>query len=226
MNSYKLLLAGKQRAGKDQFAIFIREYAERRGGRVCTLRLSEPLYDCLEAVQKRLNLPLGKDRKFLQWLGTDWARKQNPNIFIELLLEQYWKDREKFDASAEYAFTLYLVVDARLQNELEELTSRGFKSILIKRGLFKRLLAGATHIFHASEFPERFKRFNCVLHNEGDIRDLRDAAEATVDLLLAGRQLKDWSLSPLYAHRFQGSATRRLTVSQWFTALGRFFKAF
>ena len=48
------------------------------------LRFSKPLYDIQNYIYESLGLTLegAKDRELLQYIGTDWGRKRDPDIWI------------------------------------------------------------------------------------------------------------------------------------------------
>ena len=77
---HKIAFGGKMGVGKD-FAV---EYLRNRysGNK---LSFAKPIYDILNFAQKTCGFREEKDRQFLQFIGTEWARQKNPDIWVEKL---------------------------------------------------------------------------------------------------------------------------------------------
>lgn len=83
-----------------------------------------PLYNILHFAQRTCGFPEEKDRKFLQYIGTEWAREKNPNVWVDVLL----RDVEELGP----AHNVY-VSDVRFPNELTALKKAGFKTVRLFR---------------------------------------------------------------------------------------------
>lgn len=118
-NLFRFAIGGQARSGKTTAA---EHFANEHGGKV--LPIAAPLYDVLSYAQATCGFPIKKDREFLQWVGTDWARKQNQDVWIDLLMEEVEKSKD---------ITNIYVPDLRFPNEVERLKKEGFFMIKIER---------------------------------------------------------------------------------------------
>jgi hypothetical protein len=116
----KIAFGYKMGSGKDTAVSYL---IERFGGR--QLSFAKPIYDILCYAQRRCGINPEKDRRFLQLVGTEWGRKGNPNIWINLLL---------LEASTliEENCNVY-ISDLRFLNELKALKENGWFCVKIKR---------------------------------------------------------------------------------------------
>jgi hypothetical protein len=115
----KIAFGCEARVGKDTACNFL---ANALPGTTRSLRFSEPLYDILYHAQDTLGIPRQKDRRFLQWIGTEWGRSIDPDIWCKTLL-----------AKVDDPSINYLVSDLRFPNELEALKKAGFTCVRIQR---------------------------------------------------------------------------------------------
>ena len=114
----KIAFAGQMGTGKSTAAeILSKEYPNST-----ITSFAEPIYNILHYAQTTTNLPRRKDRLFLQFIGTEWGRNHNPDIWINLLLKR-----------TNDPYTHYFVSDLRFPNELSALQKNGWCCVLIKR---------------------------------------------------------------------------------------------
>jgi hypothetical protein len=85
---------------------------------------AKPLYDILYYAQKKLLLPLEKNRKFLQIVG-DCFREQDDDIFVNLCLMESNLDKNKN----------HFISDLRYKNEFDMLKKNGWICIKIIRNV-------------------------------------------------------------------------------------------
>ena len=121
----KIAFIGKMGSGKDEAGNFIRD---NYIGDIHIVKFADPLYKLMEMTQKELNLPLEKDRLFLQVIGTDWGRKRDVNIWINQM-------QSKINSLEKSVVDGIIVTDVRFQNEFDMLKSNGFKMIEIRRDM-------------------------------------------------------------------------------------------
>lgn len=112
----KIAFAGKAGSGKSSACNYL---VDKYGG--VEKSFAEPLYDILYYAQRTLHFKKEKDRKFLQYIGTDWARSKDENVWVNLLLESCNNSQNIF------------ISDLRFKNELVALKEKGFIIILIVR---------------------------------------------------------------------------------------------
>lgn len=128
-----------------------------------------PLYDILYFAQDRCGIERHKDRDFLQWIGTDWGRKQDENIWVNILLR---------DAIKQYNYGNVYISDVRFPNEFEALKKEGF--ILIKLVRESREL-NETQKKHASETAlDEEDRWDYVIKNDGTKEELFEQLDKIV----------------------------------------------
>lgn len=148
----RVAFLGKMRAGKNTAYNVCKGIAPGP-----ELKFAEPLYAIQDYAQKLLGFKSAKDREFLQFLGTDWARKIDESVFVKYL--------EKKVASLKNSANLY-VTDCRFPNEVEALKKLGFKLIWIERPDDLRRAAGASNEDHASENSVTSKHADAIVKND------------------------------------------------------------
>ena len=152
----RLLIAfgGKMGSGKDTAV----EYLRRRYTGT-QHSFAKPLYDILGYAQRTCNFDQEKDRKFLQFVGTDWARGQDPDIWLNIALNKTPKTGNVF------------LSDLRFPNELSGLKGLGWYCVKIeRRHQYGREGTGKHE--HSSELmldgiPD--KDWDLILSNDGDL---------------------------------------------------------
>lgn len=112
----KIAFGYKMRVGKDTAVNYL---CQKLGGK--QISFTSPLYDILYYAQNICGFPKHKDRQFLQYIGTEWARNKDPNVWIKLALEQA-KDKENV-----------FISDLRFPNEFESLKKNGWICVKILR---------------------------------------------------------------------------------------------
>ena len=110
----KIAFGYKQRVGKDTACDYL---VKQYGG--AKLSFAEPIYAILNYAQETCRFEKGKDRRFLQYIGTEWARQIDSNVWINLLIDKLNKNNHVF------------VSDLRFRNEMDALKEHGFTCINI-----------------------------------------------------------------------------------------------
>ena len=124
MNKGMLIaLSGKMGSGKTTAFNILKP----RLGDVVLLKFASPLYMAQEYLYNTFGFgePVLKDRKLLQWLGTDWARAKNENVFVDL-----FKTKAQDLMSEGYAV---VCDDCRFLNEAEAIRELGGVVIKINK---------------------------------------------------------------------------------------------
>lgn len=106
----------QSRVGKD----YACEYLQKKYGGVI-LHFSDPLYEILHNAQSVCGFPKEKDTKFLQYIGTNWAREKNPSVWIDILKSKVPENQHCF------------VADLRFENEFTALKQLGFSCMKVIR---------------------------------------------------------------------------------------------
>ncbi|MEI6387120.1 MAG: hypothetical protein WCQ50_10815 [Spirochaetota bacterium] len=164
MTQIKLAFAGQMRAGKDTCG----DYVSRKYGGVI-MKFATPIYDIMYYAQKRTRKPQEKWRKFLQVVGTELFRSEDPNVWINLLVE------EVKDLGPDVNVVL---TDARFTNEFVILQNAGFKVIKIERDAHlreERMEQGhekALEVHSSEKDVLTFDSFDAVVANNGTFDEL------------------------------------------------------
>ncbi len=188
----RIAFVGKMRAGKDTCAEYL---LGKYSGNV--YKFADRLYEMQEKLYEMAELPYPagtKNRKLLQFLGTDFARSIDPDIWVSILerklthlikVEEIRKTSYLFD---DFPSHNMFCTDARFVNEVEMLKRLGFSIIYIDRPLEERLRFGASDLTHASEtsldhlLPEDYDGY---INNNSSLEHLRFCADAIYDSVLA-----------------------------------------
>jgi hypothetical protein len=115
----KIAFGGKMRVGKDTAV----KYCKSKVVSSDHFSFAEPIYEIMRFAQKKANLKYEKDRKFLQYIGTEWGRSKDENIWIDILLEK------SANSKKDYIF----VSDLRFENEFNMLKKNGWICVKIQK---------------------------------------------------------------------------------------------
>lgn len=139
-------------------------YLIDHGGGV-ELSFAGPLYDIMKFAQKTCDFPEEKDRTFLQYVGTEWARAKDPDVWVKALLR-------KADS---FRNLNIFVSDVRFPNELEALKKAGFKTVrLLRDDATGDKTFGSGSRSHASETAmdtTPLSAWNYVIKNNGSLNE-------------------------------------------------------
>lgn len=162
----KIAFGHKYASGKDTSADYL---IKKYGG--IKLSFASPLYDILHYAQNICSFPKEKDRKFLQWIGTEWARNKDPNIWINILIEKARKEEGNVYVS-----------DVRFLNEFTALKEDGWICIKLNResqnrdtteGEHKGIGSGEKNHISETELDSiTDDNWDFVIDNNGNIEDL------------------------------------------------------
>jgi hypothetical protein len=150
------------RVGKDTAV----EYLIKKYGGV-RISFAAPLYRILDFAQAICHFGAGKDRQFLQYVGTEWARAKNPNVWIDLAMEEI---------RSHPLSTPLFVSDVRFPNEMEALKREGFVLVKIERDDDKKSYFGVGSEQHASEtaLNGSDKDWDIIIKNNGTLQEFYD----------------------------------------------------
>lgn len=154
----RLAFGHQARVGKDTLAALLKE---KYGGKI--LHFSDKLYEILYFAQNTCGFPQAKDTKFLQWVGTEWGRNQDSDVWVKATLKNLQTEAN------------YFVADLRFPNEAKALKEDGFTLIKIVRS--DRPIDRDTG--HISETAlSNYEGWDFVLENNGSIEELVKKLEA------------------------------------------------
>lgn len=119
MNSLRIAFGFCARSGKSTATKYL---VENYGG--IEKSFAGPLYEILYFAQDICQFPQEKDRQFLQYIGTDWARKKDEDVWVNRLIN---------DIRSHPPQENIFVSDLRFPNEFYTLRKNGFKTVLLLR---------------------------------------------------------------------------------------------
>lgn len=120
------VIGGGAKAGKNTFGKYLREEAKRYGHKPCVMRLTEPLYSYAHNYFDWDENTAEKPREFLQKMGIEIIKEKLHKTYF--LLDRLSEDIEILSNF----FDVFIITDARLIMEFEELKKRYDDVVLIK----------------------------------------------------------------------------------------------
>jgi hypothetical protein len=175
-----MAFSGKMRSGKDTAADYIEAKLKSYGMVVTRLAFADTIKRIAEYAQKEAGLPVVKDRELLQYLGANWGRKHDPDVWVKALERKLLEIIEDDDTDA------VLVTDLRFQNELEMLNRRGFTVVRTLASEEIRLARGAEAdaLYHISETAldqhDAACNWTCPIRNEGTLAEFHAQLDRVV----------------------------------------------
>jgi Deoxynucleotide monophosphate kinase len=167
-NNRKLYAFGyRARVGKDTAADYL---STKYGGE--RFAFSKALYDILHFAQSRCGFPLKKDRQFLQYIGTEWARSQEEDVWVNILVKDV---KGYINNSKENIY----VTDVRFPNEFNALKELGFTMIQIKGDPKSEFGSGSSN--HKSEVAlseYEDSMWDHIIINDGSLVDFHEKLDA------------------------------------------------
>lgn len=143
------------RVGKDTSANYVAE----RLGHAISLSFASPLYSILNYAQDVCGFENKKDRKFLQWIGTDWARAIDPHVWVNILCEKVDKIGDGDNI---------IVTDVRFVDEFEALKRRNFVMVRLIRDTEEK---ADSHASEQSALQAELP-WDYVIENNGTLEEL------------------------------------------------------
>lgn len=117
------------------------------------------LYDILEYAQEKCGFEKKKDRKFLQFVGTDWGRTIDNNVWINIVLNK--------EISG-----IGLISDIRFKNELDALKENGWVCVKVIRNDIDKNRCGTGSSSHESEVDIENKYWDYIIDNNSSFEEL------------------------------------------------------
>ena len=138
-----ILISGCARAGKDTFADAFCAAVVCAGFTAKKVSLAEPIKALIAEIEKENGVYIGKNRRLLQWIGTEWGRSIDSDLWLKALKNKITKLQEDY----------IVVPDVRFPNEAEFGKEKGIERVFIKADLLVRLERGAENnrLGHVSE---------------------------------------------------------------------------
>lgn len=163
-------LTGKMGSGKSTAIKFITKWAGRNKRDIKPLKFAQPLYDMQEYIYDRISPvytrpdDFVKDRKLLQWLGTEWGR--------DTIRKTLWGDifAEAFTTWSKNEAVIVVSDDVRFDTEAELIHKLGGKIIQLTRSSGDDVTHGGAS-GHASEAGINQKFVDFVVDNNGSLEE-------------------------------------------------------
>jgi dephospho-CoA kinase len=160
----KIAFGYKMSTGKDTCVDYL---IEKYGGKKYSF--SKYLYDILYYAQSICKFNQEKDRKFLQWIGTEWGRNIDKDIWVKLFLEDIKNDEKN-------GVKNFFCSDVRFLNEFEALKKNGWICVKLVRRIENDERIGSGNETHISEYeldslPD--DKWDFTIENNGSLEDLK-----------------------------------------------------
>ena len=168
-----VLISGKARSGKDVTAKIIKEYLLKAGKRVLIIHYADFLKEFCRVNYGYRGTKDAADRYILQHVGTDVVRKNNPDAWVNIMVELLKGVKTEFD--------FVLIPDVRFENEIDVI-KRNFVDVFcldIVRDNFDNGLTTSQKL-HPSEMGLPECDFDKIICNDGDLLDLK---KSVIDII-------------------------------------------
>ena len=172
----RIAFGHQARTGKDTAC----EYLQKKyGGEIS--HFSDPLYDILNYAQLVCEFPMKKDREFLQWVGTEWARKKDPDVWVNYFIKNLDRTCNNF------------VADIRFPNELSTLKNEGFVCVKIVRNDVEQLS-------HISELIlSEHDGWDYTIENNGSIEEFHQKLDQLISQAFSSTNIPGSSVDAITA---------------------------
>ena len=154
----KIAFGGVMGSGKDTCVDYLcTKYPEHT-----RISFAGALYDILSYAQEKCGFEKNKDRKFLQFIGTEWARNIDENVWINIVLGKDIKG-------------VGLLSDIRFPNEFNALKNNGWICIKVTRDNIDKNRVGNGDNTHSSELSINDindEHWDFIINNNSTLEDL------------------------------------------------------
>ena len=154
----KIAFGGIMGSGKDTCVDYLcTKYPEHT-----RISFAGALYDILSYAQEKCGFEKNKDRKFLQFIGTEWARNIDENVWINIVLDKDIKG-------------IGLLSDIRFPNEFNALKNNGWICIKVTRDNIDKNRVGNGDNTHPSELrinDINDEHWDFIINNNSTLEDL------------------------------------------------------
>lgn len=182
---YRIIaFSGPQGSGKTEATNYFKKLFAEKGQLAKVIKFAQPMYDIQNYIYQVTNQepPKTKDRKLLQFLGTDWGRSRSPDLWTNL-----WLLNVNTSLFFDHAHVI-LTDDCRFDNEADLINSnhRGGIVIRINSDLEERKkrieIIGEEH---SSECGISDQYVHANAHNNGSLEDFHKNLKYLFETLCA-----------------------------------------
>lgn len=153
----KIAFGYKMGVGKDEAVSYIKRKIDGR-----QISFAGPLYSIMFYAQEVCGFEQQKDREFLQYVGTEWARKNDPNVWVRLAIEK----------SSMINGNIFLT-DLRFPNEFEALKNDGWLCVKINRSYTEGREGSGNKSHHSEKALDLIhdNRWDYIIDNNGSLEE-------------------------------------------------------
>ena len=171
-----ICIAGKAGSGKDTYAGFLKTALENEGKRVLIAHYADLVKYVCKTFCGWDGQKDEKGRGLLQKVGTDIFRQKDPDFWVKFLMNMIDAFRNDWD--------FVLIPDCRFPNEVIAPYQRGYNPDLVRifRANAESTLT-AEQQSHQSEIALDAMVEDVAVYNDGDLEDLKTAAEGYAEHL-------------------------------------------
>lgn len=183
MRGLRIAFGYKARSGKDTAA----EYLQGQyGGEI--FKFAQPIYDIMKAAHQIAGVDSFKDTKFLTWVGTDWGRSINKDLWVNNCIDRINAAQKRgCYMSGEPFVNNFFVTDLRFPNEAQALKDNGFMLVRIDRNN----RPSENRASHESENAMNdFKDWDYVIDNNGHLEDLYEQLQKLIQVIRISEKYK------------------------------------
>lgn len=168
-----ICISGKAGAGKDTVGQVIKDKLTEQGMEVLVTHNADLLKFICRSLFDWDGQKDEAGRHLLQYVGTDIIRKQNPDYWVNFLIDMF----SFFGSQWDYA----IIPDCRFPNEIDRLKEAGYRVIHIH--VEREMESGLTDAQqgHISEHALDMVAPDYVIYNNGTIDDLRNNIVVEID---------------------------------------------
>jgi len=162
----KIAFGGKMGTGKDVATKYL---SNKYGGIV--ISFADPIYDILTYAQTVAGFPIEKDRKFLQFVGTEWGRSIDKNVWIKRVMKKVPEDENAF------------ISDLRFDNEFQALKDNDWICVKLVRNVENEVRKGTGSVSHISENSLdniQNENWDYIIENNGTLKEFYEKLEEIV----------------------------------------------
>jgi hypothetical protein len=133
------------------------------------ISFASPIYDIMKYAQNICGFKNEKDRKFLQIVGTEWARSKENDVWIRIALEKGSKEKGNV-----------FISDLRFQNEFDALKLDNWLCVKLVKCDIKNTRVGSGKETHSSEGGLEDSSWDYVINNNGTIEEFFEKLDKLV----------------------------------------------
>lgn len=173
-----IAFSGGMGCGKSTAIEILQE--QNPGKKIVLIKFAAALYDLQEQIYARVEsayqrpAEFTKDRKLLQWLGTEWGRSLDENLWVNIWKAEVERTKQLYRT---YGDQLIIVCDdCRFDNEAQIVKETEGTIIKITCDRAKERITTANGIAnHASEAGIDAKFVDLIIENNGTLDEYKDS---------------------------------------------------